>query len=89
MAKILNFQGEKIMLTTEDEDRGKSLEVSNDILDGIISEIELKEKLEKLSNDELVKTAITDYIDWTWHPVIEVMMDRLSPGWAGTDDDNT
>jgi hypothetical protein len=62
--------------------------VSDDVIDAIVDEIALKQELQKLNNEDLIKKAITDYTDWTWHPVVEVMMDRLSPGWEGTDEDD-
>jgi hypothetical protein len=55
--------------------------ISDEFVESIIDEIELTMKFKKLSNEDLVKTAITEYTDFTWHPVVEEMMNRLSPEW--------
>jgi len=50
--------------------------------ESILNEIELMKKFEKLSDVELVEMAISEYTDWTMHPIIEAMMNRLHPEWA-------
>ena len=55
-------------------------ELESKMLNNCRALIEEKERLSKLSNEELVKECLqnpaTDY------PVVEEMMNRLWPGWA-------
>lgn len=60
-------------------------EIPDKLIDSIISEIELRQELSKLSDKDLVIIAITHFTDETWHPVVEVMMDRLYPNWDEAD----
>lgn len=54
----------------------------------IANDVFLAMALEKVTNEELVKWAISKYCDYTMHPVVEEMMNRLHPGWECKDEDD-
>ena len=57
-------------------------------ISSLCDDLELSIKFKKCSNEELIKLAITTYCDYTMHPIVEEIMERLCPGWAGTDEDD-
>lgn len=63
------------------------MELTDEIADAIINEIALVIKFKKMTNEELVKEAISTYCDYTMHPIVEEMMNRLDPDWAGSDEE--